>query len=280
MALRHAPWEDGADFAIGLAPVDEGGWLEGGEADPAARKDPLTAAHRDLVWAETEGSRPGQQEALELVERATGLAGQPDLPPLLAAARLVPDDLVLMEKADREWRLTALSLTAPTFFSAGEVIGRSLAELHGPVAGFETRFLRRVQRIFDGLRPDLILQRRNWTLVNSSESFTPQAGPIRARIGEIAPEAAGEALFLRVERQSLRRLPRTGGALFTIRVWLTPLGELAAEPARLAAFARAWRGAGEDFRAYKQLHLYDELVEAFLRAAGESGAHGRAPSPH
>lgn len=281
MPLRHAPWEAGADFAIGLAPVDEAAWLEGGEADPAARKDPLLAAHPGLVWAETEGSRRGQQEALELVEGATAQAARrPDLPPLLAAARLVPDDLVLMEKGGGDWRLTALSLTAPTFFSAGEVIGKSLAELHGPVAGFETRFLRRVQRIFDGLRPELILQRRNWTLVNSPESFTPQAAPIRARIGDIAPAAAGEALFLRVERQSLRRLPRTGGALFTIRVWLTPLGELAADPARLAAFARAWREAGEDFRAYKQLHLYDGLVEAFLRAAGESGAHGRAPSPH
>lgn len=277
MPLRHAPWEDATDFAIGLAPVDEAGWLEGGEADPAGRKDGLFDRHPELVWAEAAGSRPAQQEALELVERASGRpAGRPDLPPLLAAARLAPDDLVLMESAGGEWRLTALSLTSPTFFSAGEVIGKSLAELHGPVTGYETRFLRRVQRIFDGLRPELILQRRNWTLVNSPESFTPHAQPIRARIGDISPEAAGEALFLRVERQSLRRLARTGAALFTIRVWLAPLSDLRAEPARLAAFARAWRGASPEFRAYKQLHLYDALVEAFLRAEGESGAHGGA----
>ena len=281
MPLRHAPWEESADFAIGLAPVDEAGWLEGGEADPAGRKDPLLAAHRELVWAETAASRGGQQEALKLIEGATGQAAmRPDLPPLLAAARLVPDDLVLMEKAGGEWRLSALSLTSPTFFSAGEVIGKSLHELHAPVTGFEGRFLRRVQRIFDGLRPGLILQRRNWTLVNSAESFTPQAAPIRARIGEIAPEAAGEALLLRVERQSLRRLAETGGALFTIRVWLTPLGDLVGQPERLAAFAKAWRGAGADLRAYKQLHLYDALVEGFLRAAGESGAHGGPRCPH
>lgn len=280
MPLRHAPWEEAADFAIGLAPVDEAAWLEGGEADPAARKDALLGSHPELVWAETEGSRPGQQEALELVERATGLPGRPDLPPLLAAARLVADDLVLMEKDEAEWRLTALSLTSPTFFSAGEVIGKSLGELHGPVAGFEARFLRRVQRIFDGLRPELILQRRNWTLVNSPESFTPHAAPIRARIGEIAPQAAGEALFLRVERQSLRRLPRTGGALFTIRVWLAPLAALSNDPERLGAFAAAWRAAGAEFRAYKQLHLYDDLVAAFLRAAGESGAHGGSRPSH
>lgn len=278
MPLRHAPWEDATDFAIGLGAVDVAAWLEGGEANPAARKDPLLERHGDLVWAEIEGSRPGQLEALELIETATGLRGQPDLPPLLAAARLVPDDLVLMEKSGGAWRVTALSLTSPTFFSAGEVIGRGLDELHRPVTGFETRFLRRVERIFEGLRPDLIMQRRNWTLVNSGESFTPHAAPIRAQIGAISPDAAGEALFVRVERQSLRRLPRTGGALFTIRVWLTPLAALGADPERLAAFARAWRGAGAEFRAYKQLHLYDALVEAFLRAAGESGAHAGAHS--
>ena len=85
----------------------------------------------------------------------------------------------------------------------------------------------------------------------------------------IAEGQAGEALFLRVERQTLRRLPRTGGVVFTIRVWRDPLASLAGDPARLAAFARAWRGATPEFRAYKGLAPYDALVEGFLRAAGE-----------
>ena len=76
---------------------------------------------------------------------------------------------------------------------------------------------------------------------------------------------AGRALHLRVERQTLRRLPRTGGALFTIRVWLAPLGSLADDPARLAAFEHAWRSATPELRAYKRFDLYDDLVEAFLR---------------
>jgi hypothetical protein len=200
------------------------------------------------------------------VEAALGPAPvPPELPPLFAAARRVPDDLCLMEKRDGQWRLTALSLSAGSFFTAEEVIGRSLAELHGRVTGFADRFLVRVQRIFEGLRPELVLERRNWTLLNSPDLHTPSSAPIRARIGEIGAGEAGEALHLRVERQTLRRLPRTGGALFTIRVWLAPLADLAAEPARLAAFARAWRDATPELRAYKRFDLYDDLVEAFLR---------------
>jgi hypothetical protein len=273
MIPRHRPWEEAAEFTIGLKPIPVEAWLEGGEADPAARKDPLYASRRALVWAEAEGSRPGQAEAAALADAALGPATAPaDLPPLFAAARRVPDDLCLMEKRDGQWRLTALSLSAGSFFTAEEVIGRSLAELHGPVTGFAERLLVRVQRIFEGLRPDLVLERRNWTVLNSAELHTPSSAPIRARIGEIDAAGAGRALSLRVERQTLRRLPQTGGALFTIRVWLAPLESLADDPGRLAAFAHAWRTAHPDLRAYTRFGLYDDLVEGFLTRAGASPA--------
>jgi hypothetical protein len=270
--LLHRPWEEAADFTIGLKPIAAEAWLEGGEADPAARKDALFAAARELVWAETAGSRAAQGEVLALVEAAVGPgAPRPDLPPLLAAARRVPDDLCLMEKRDGQWRLTALSLCAGTFFAASEVAGLSLAELHTPVNGFSGRFLKRVERIFEGLRPDLVLERRNWTVVNSIALHAPSAAAIRARIGEIDPAEAGQAVQIRTERQTLRRLPATGGAVFTIRVRLDPLAALESRPERLAAFAAAWRAATPAFRAYKRFDLYDGLVEAFL-------AQARAPA--
>lgn len=265
--IRHAPYEVGpADFAIGLAPIEEADWLEGGEADPAARKDRLFATRRRLVFGELDGSRPGQEEALALVEKAlpSGAPREGGWPPLYAAARRVADDLCLMERRQRRWTLTALSLSAGSLFTAEEALGKDLGALHGPVPGFEGRLLPRTERIFEGLREGLILQRRNWSVVNDADPHLPDPAPMRARIGAIDARDAGRELFVRAERQTLRRLPRTGGALFTIRVWIHPLEDLRGEPERLAAFARAWREASPDFRAYKQLHLYDALVEAFL----------------
>lgn len=268
MSLRHAPWEDAAEFTIGLKPVAPEAWLEGGEADPAARKDPLYAARRALVWAETEGSRPAQEEVLGLVADALGAPVEAEgLPPLYAAARRVADDICLMEKRDGEWRLTALSLSAGSFFTASEVAGRSLRELHVPVTGFQERLLTRVTRIFEGLRPELVLERRNWSVVSSPELHMPDPGPMRGAIGAIDPARAAEVLHTRVERQTLRRLPETGGAVFTIRVWLDPLARVAEDPRRRAAFAEAWRTASPEFRAYKRLGLYDELVARVIGAA-------------
>jgi hypothetical protein len=266
--LRHAPWEDAAEFAIGLKPIPAAAWFEGGEAEPAVRKDALLETAPALVWAETPESRPAQAEALEFVgltlQRAIDAGGRP---PLYAAAREVADDLCLMEKREGTWRLTALSLSAGSFFSAHEVIGRSLRELHVPVTGFGERFLTRVTRIFDGLRPDLLLERRNWSVVSSPELHMPDPAPMRAAIRDLDPAQAAELLFTRVERQTLRRLPRTGAVVFTIRVWLSPLAEVAADPTRLARFAAAWRAAHPDFRAYKKLHLYDPLVTRVIEGA-------------
>jgi len=271
LPVIHTPWAEAApDFAIGLRPIAPGAWLEGGEADPAARKDPLFETHRDLVWAELAESRPGQDEVLALVSAAgVRVEVRADLPPLYAAARAVADDLCLMEKRDGAWTLSALSLSAGTFFTASEVIGKPLAALHAPVPGFETRFLARVARIFDALPPDTILERRNWTVMAGDDLFAPDGAAVRARIDQIDPERAGEALFVRVERQTIRRLPVTGGVLFTIRVWRHALAALDADPVRRSAFARAWRAATDDFRAYKRLDAYDALVEGYLRARGE-----------
>jgi hypothetical protein len=269
--IVHMPWADAPpDFAIGLRPIASEAWLEGGEADPWRRKDPLLATHPEAVWAELPSSRPGQAEVLGLV-RAAGVAVEPrdDLPPLIAAARAVPDDLCLMEKSGGEWRLTALSLSAGTFFTAAEVIGKPLAELHRPVPGFADRLLVRVVRIFDALPADTVLERRNWTVAATDALFAPDGAAVRARLAGIDPAAAGDALFVRVERQTLRRLPASGGLIFTIRIWRHSLAALRTEPARLAAFARAFRGASPAFAAYKRFETCAPLVEAFLRVSGE-----------
>jgi hypothetical protein len=262
MTLRHRPWaEQPPGFNIGLRPIEPEHWLEGGGAD-AGRKQRLRAEHPDLVWGETPGSRPGQEEVLRLVEARTGERGEP-FEPLWAAGLLVADDLCLMEKRDGAWTLTAISLCSPTFFTVADSLGKPLKGLHAPVPGFEAKFLWRVERMFDNLPKDRIVERRNWTVLNSDELFLPSSAPIRAQIPAIDPATAHDELYVRIERQTLRVL-ETGGILFTIRIWRDKLAALKGDPALMAAFAKAWREAPQDFRGYKGLAYYDHLIEAFL----------------
>jgi hypothetical protein len=53
---------------------------------------------------------------------------------------------------------------------------------------------------------------------------------------------------LRVERQTLRRLPRSGAIVFTIRVYMTPLAELG--PGEAGRLAAAIRGVKEQEVVY------------------------------
>lgn len=268
-SLSDPPWAAPPGFAIGLKRLAPEAWLEGGEARPWVRKDRLFRAVPDKVWGETEGSRPGQAEVAGLVAGALGLRlGRSGRPPLLDAARRVPDDLVLMERRGGDWAVSALSLSAGSFFTADEALGRDLATLHGPVPGFAERFLIRVRRIFDSLPAGEILERRNWSVVAWRGLYAPEAAAARRRALAQRPRRPGAGLYIRCERQTLRRLPRTGGVLFTIRIHRTPLGALAGDPRAVAVFARAWASAPEDFRRYKGLAAVTPGVEAFLAAVG------------
>lgn len=70
--------------------------------------------------------------------------------------------------------------------------------------------------------------------------------------------------FFRSERQTLRRLPRSGGVVFTIRTYFHPITEIAEEPyvpGRLASAVRSW---GEDVSRYKGKERYEEVLLEYL----------------
>jgi hypothetical protein len=256
-------------FSIGLSPIPETRWFEGEDADPAPRKRALLASARADVWGEAPGSRPGQVEVLRLVSAWRDRQALEDWDaPLLQAASLVEDDLCLMERRDGGWTLTAASLCSGSFFTPAESVGKALADLHAPVPGFNQGLLFRVARIFDHLAQEDILERRNWSVVNAPDLSLPRAAPVRQRVKDISPSEAGRALFVRSERQTIRRLRETGGILFTIRIWREALGAVLSDPQRRAAFASAWEAAMSDpeggVRRYKGLDLYAPLITPLL----------------
>jgi Protein of unknown function (DUF3445) len=68
---------------------------------------------------------------------------------------------------------------------------------------------------------------------------------------EVSGKVTMEGIFLRTERQTLRRLGRSGGVVFTVRTYMTPvvrLGEEEGVAGRLASALRSWP---EDVGRYK-----------------------------
>jgi hypothetical protein len=63
---------------------------------------------------------------------------------------------------------------------------------------------------------------------------------------DFPPVIKPSTIVYRSERQTLRRLPRTGAIVFTIRTYVVPLEELAKEPGVAERLASAVRGMSEE----------------------------------
>lgn len=277
-------------FRIGTKPLDPANWLEPDAAMAAqlAEKDRLLAEQRDAVFREEPSSRPAQRELLELLvshlparfpelwqhrngqiqvgERVVPLSA--DESPLLTAARLVQDDLLILERAEVGWRLTAGCLCFPSSWVLADKMGKVLAEIHAPVPGFgpATRQAEIMARMFDAMRPETPMIRWNFSLYGDERLFHPDvSGPGERRFG--AGERA-HPVYLRVERQTLRKLRETGAIAFTIRISLDPLERLeshekGAEIA--AALADQIDALTPEQLDYKGLTLEKDRVLARLR---------------
>jgi hypothetical protein len=248
------------DFVVGLRPLEAATWLyPDTEVHTLPEKRALLAARRGEVFAETEGSQPAQAEVAALVGGAD----------FLAAAGMVSDDFCLMERRGPDWVLSAASLCAPTFWSLAENIGKPVAHLHGPVPdtlgpGGAQGLAARIARMFDAVAPGVIMERFNWTVQAGPERFTPSQAPLIARAEATPAAQAGDLLHLRVERQTIQKLPETGAVLFTIRICVDPLVAIFAVDGGQQAFAQAWRGAAAHVRTYKKWPPLERHVTALL----------------
>ena len=251
-APKYTPYEDRTKpFSIGLTALDPNQWIEP-DADLDAfltEKERLCREQLQQIFYSEDTSRAAQQECLDiivghLVKRHAGIyrrdgdqlrfAGRavdladPSTLPLMKAGSLVQDDLVILEKRDTGWHLVAGYVAFPSAWSLPEKAGLPMEGVHAHVPGFEggTRNATMINRIFDNLQPDLPAVRMNWSIYPSGDLFWPPERGARAeKAGFTAPTN-----FIRVERQTLRRLPKTGGIVFTIRIYADPLALLKALP--------------------------------------------------
>lgn len=188
------------------------------------------------------------------------------LHPLDLAGRLVQEDLCLMRQdTDTEsYRLVGASVCFPTRWHLAQKIGQSVGAIHAPVPDYEEQLASTMDRFLCRLKTDRPVWRLNWSLLDDPTLFQP-TGHGRHRLNtHITRHNAGETVWLRMERQTLRRLPGTGDILFTIRVHVRPLHTLAARPERAAALAAAIRALPPAIQQYKSLLPFRGAVLAWL----------------
>lgn len=250
---------------MGLRSIDESDWIidRPDWDEHLTEKREVMREHHDETFAALPESSQGSAELLEtlivhaerflshrleIVRAADGAAiaaidrGSGDriefaeLHPLDAAARMVPDDLTIQVRDEYEWRLVGASVAFPSRWVLAEKVGLGLDAVHDPVPGYEQALRPAMTGTFDKLRVDRIVERVNWTIPDDPTLFQP-VPPGRRRQAPQISEGADlvDGLYLRIERQTVRLLPRSRAAVFTIATFVDPLAAFADDREALQA---------------------------------------------
>ncbi|MDE0808564.1 MAG: DUF3445 domain-containing protein [Alphaproteobacteria bacterium] len=287
---RYLPYTSGKfRLAMGLVALDLDQWIEPDEAfrDELMEKDQLLAKRHGDVVDTRPGSETAQREVLDLLVTHMN-QHHPDLvlvegnaltvgptgrsyrldewsgSAIDLAGRLVQEDFCLMAPGGNGYTLEAASLCFPSRWLLADKMGHPMAAIHDPVPGFHDKLARPVDRFFDHLHVDRPVWRLNWSVNDDPTLFQPVRRQEVAADEAISRENAGERLFVRCERQTLRRLPDTGWILFTIKTSVDPVSTLTVHPQAAAGIAAAVRELPEGTRRYKNIAPYQAALLSYL----------------
>lgn len=299
-APRYTPYDKGRfQLTLGIKAIDPAGWIEvdGHYEAQIAEKRRLLAERPAEVFGALTDSVEAQAECLEallahlerdrpgLVEvdgdvlRLTRTGDRHDRAafadrPLDLAGRLVQEDLCLMAPSGDTWRLIAASLCFPSRWRLADKLGRPMAAIHAPVPGFNAQLARPVDRFFDRVGPGQVFMRLNWSAIDDPTLFQP-AGHGRTGVNEaITADNAGDLVWLRIERQTFVRLPRSGVLVFGIKTVLDPLAALAGRPDLAAALRETLAGMPDDMRRYKSMAPFVDALLGWLERVALSRRGG------
>ncbi|RAH61370.1 hypothetical protein BO85DRAFT_456889 [Aspergillus piperis CBS 112811] len=191
--------------------------------------------------------------------------------PMTIAARLIQDDLAIMiERPDGEYYLLAGAVLLAGFWRLSDKYGMRLSEIHtsGSVPQYTEKLEKGMMNFFRRLKPEDPVLRNNYFIqVDDSLPWSHSIGSEDAKEVSWSTAQKNKAIenhWFRSERQSLRRLPRSGGVVFTIRTYFEPITKIVEEeyvPGRLASAVRSW---GDDVAVYKGRERYGDVLLEFL----------------
>ena len=284
---KHTPYQNGkGGVRIGLKPINTKNWLEIDDnfKNENNLKKNLLSSRRHEVFQANDNSHSAQKELLKMVTehlkkyhsekysfkdqnifiKATGESINlldSNTPPIETASLLVQEDLILMMPKENKFYLEAAVLTSPSHWSLVEKFSKNLIDLHEGVPGYEEKIGSRVDEIFNKLPSDRILERLNWSIYDSPELFQPVGSK---------PEVTMKRkdirdLHLRVERQTIRKLPDQGSIVFTVRVHVDPLLSISKEQDLLDDLNLAIANLPQEMKEYKAMDQIEKEVTDWIQ---------------
>jgi dimethylamine monooxygenase subunit A len=295
-----------ADFQLGLRPIRPESWILIGpeHAEMMRQKRARLDLFRPFYYGALPASLPAQQELLERVtthlvadhpasfERSGSvirslITGQTlDLhdrstEPLLQLSYLIEEDFMLLDEVGGAARITAAS---NAYSSSGRLVasvGYDVEWAHMPVPQLTEKLGGKINRVLGSVHAATPCERFNWQLTPMATVFFPHNDPHAANEAAMHevfedlrrdPARAGELLWIRVERQTLSRLPDSNAVAFSLHTYSDPLSCVQSDIDSVRAILTLLKNYSEERWRYSEMNIVREPLMIWLEAA--AGRHG------
>ncbi|EXJ86709.1 hypothetical protein A1O3_03662 [Capronia epimyces CBS 606.96] len=190
--------------------------------------------------------------------------------------RTVDEDFLFLlpeeDSEDPKYVLEAYVTVCPSGFDPAEKIGKRLAAIHKPVPGYSAKLEGSMDRFFSKVEVGKYVKRVNWSITTNTELYAAAAGTTHAHEGDMVEELDHidvDKTFVRSERQTLHRLPKSKALVFAFHTYLYPIKQIKEEGGgeELAAAIDGLKlGNVPQMHFYKRGAVWGEAVKKYLRS--------------
>ncbi len=188
-------------------------------------------------------------------------------PPLDWLGRQVQEDLLIMSGVEAEGMpLIAGHLCFPSAWCLDDKMSKAFLGIHEDVPFFADTIGRSSSLLLARLKVGRPVWRVNWSIqatarLNLLPRFLPE---VRQAAREMTAENIGERCFLRMEMQTLSRLPQTRAILFTVRTYQEAIGLVANTTSHARQLLNVLRTVPVETLVYKGMMPYLATLLTYL----------------
>jgi dimethylamine monooxygenase subunit A len=297
-----------ADFQLGLRPIKPETWiLIGADHAQIMRQKherlnrsrpyyyrtlpeslPAQRELRNRVTTHLLCDHPGSFERMGSVIRSV-ITGQTldlnddSVEPLLQLSYLIEEDFMLLDEGGGIPRITA---AANAYSSSGRLVasvGRDMEWTHEPVPQLTQKLGAKINRVLRTVHPATPCERFNWQVTPLTSVFFPHSNPhasnaaaMHQAAAELRDDAAraGELLWIRVERQTLTRLPGSNTVAFSLHTYSDPLSSIRSDLESVRAILALLRNYTEERWKYSEMDIVRKPLLLWLEAAAGTQGQG------
>ncbi|KAI0035214.1 hypothetical protein K488DRAFT_76776 [Vararia minispora EC-137] len=199
--------------------------------------------------------------------------------PLETLIRHVPEDFAftLPDPKTGFYHCVAGVICSSVGWNLGEKVGKPLSEIHDVVPHYKEKMEFSMDRYFQKMPLDKPIQRGSWALEIQEPLYLQTTHKAWERRANPDPILTLDEVCIRVDWQTLRRLPRSRAIVFNFKALFTPIRRVRSEPYIPRLLLRILQDGDNKLLTYKGRHTNHVVLPALTEWAREQEEKGWVP---